>query len=63
MWRSGIIPTALSMLRAIMFYGYATLLRQIPMLPTCGELEERNITGEILITNYLNFREPKALKK
>lgn len=34
-----------------------------PLLQTLGELEKRNIPGEILTTNYLNFSEPKALKK
>ena len=34
-----------------------------PLLQTLKELEEKNIPGEILTTNYLNFSEPKALKK
>ena len=34
-----------------------------PLLQTLKELENRNIQGEILTTNYLNFSEPKALKK
>lgn len=34
-----------------------------PLLQTLKELEKRNIPGEILTTNYLNFSEPKALKK
>ena len=34
-----------------------------PLLQTLKELEKRNIKGEILTTNYLNFSEPKALKK
>lgn len=33
------------------------------LLQTLKELEKRNIKGEILTTNYLNFSEPKALKK
>ncbi len=33
-----------------------------PLLMTLKELEERNIPGEILTTNYLDFSEPKALK-
>ncbi len=34
-----------------------------PLLQTLKELEKRNIRGEILTTNYLNFSEPRALKK
>ena len=34
-----------------------------PLLQTLKELEKRNIKGEILTTNYLNFSEPRALKK
>ncbi|MGI6722598.1 MAG: DEAD/DEAH box helicase [Anaerovoracaceae bacterium] len=34
-----------------------------PLLQTLKELENRGICGEILTTNYLNFSEPKALKK
>lgn len=34
-----------------------------PLLQTLKELEEKNIPGEILTTNYLNFSEPKALAK
>ena len=34
-----------------------------PLLLTLKELEKRNIRGEILTTNYLNFSEPKALEK
>lgn len=34
-----------------------------PLLQTLKELEKRNIKGEISTTNYLNFSEPKALKK
>lgn len=33
-----------------------------PLLMTLKELEERNIPGEILTTNYLDFSEPRALK-
>lgn len=33
-----------------------------PLLQTLKELENRNIKGEILTTNYLNFSEPKALE-
>ena len=33
------------------------------LLQTLKELEKRDIKGEILTTNYLNFSEPKALKK
>ena len=34
-----------------------------PLLQTLQELEKKNIPGEILTTNYLNFSEPKALEK
>lgn len=34
-----------------------------PLLQTLKELEEKNIPGKILTTNYLSFSEPKALKK
>ena len=34
-----------------------------PLLQTLKELERKNIPGEILTTNYLNFSEPKALEK
>ena len=34
-----------------------------PLLQTLKELEKRQIPGKILTTNYLNFSEPRALKK
>lgn len=34
-----------------------------PLLATLEELEKKNIPGEILTTNYLNFSEPRALEK
>ena len=34
-----------------------------PLLQTLKELEDRNICGKILTTDYLYFTEPKALKK
>ena len=34
-----------------------------PLLQTLKELENKGIPGEILTTNYLNFSEPRALKK
>lgn len=34
-----------------------------PLLPTLKELEEKNIHGEILTTNYLSFSEPEALER
>lgn len=34
-----------------------------PLLQTFQELERKGIPGEILTTNYLNFSEPKALRK
>ncbi|SER68128.1 DUF3427 domain-containing protein [Lachnobacterium bovis] len=35
----------------------------VTLLPVLKELEEKGIKGEILTTNYLNFSEPKALKR
>lgn len=34
-----------------------------PLLQTLKVLEKKNIPGKVLTTNYLNFSEPKALKK
>ena len=34
-----------------------------PLLQTLKELEKKNIPGQILTTNYLNFSEPRALEK
>ncbi len=34
-----------------------------PLFQILKELEERNVPGKILTTNYLNFSEPKALQK
>lgn len=34
-----------------------------PLLQTLKELEKRNIHGRILTTDYLNFSEPRALRK
>lgn len=34
-----------------------------PLLQTLKEVEKRQIPGQILTTNYLNFSEPRALKK
>lgn len=34
-----------------------------PLLQTLKELEKRQIPGQVLTTNYLNFSEPRALKK
>ena len=43
--------------------AFITMSGITPLLQTLKELEKRNICGEILTTNYLNFSEPKALKK
>ncbi len=43
--------------------AFITLSGITPLLQTFKELEKRNIPGEILTTNYLNFSEPRALKK
>ncbi len=43
--------------------AFITMSGITPLLQTLKELENRNIPGEILTTNYLNFSEPRALKK
>lgn len=43
--------------------AFITLSGITPLLQTLKELENKNIPGEILTTNYLNFSEPVALKK
>ncbi len=43
--------------------AFITMSGITPLLQTLKELEKRNIQGEILTTNYLNFSEPRALKK
>ena len=46
-----------------MSVAFVTMSGLTPLLQTLKELEKKNIPGEILTTNYLNFSEPKALKK
>lgn len=43
--------------------AFITMSGITPMLQTLKELEHKNIPGRILTTNYLNFSEPKALRK
>lgn len=43
--------------------AFITMNGVTPLLQTLRELEKKNIPGEILTTNYLNFSEPKALEK
>lgn len=43
--------------------AFITMSGITPLLQTLRELEKKNIKGEILTTNYLNFSEPRALKK
>ncbi len=43
--------------------AFITMSGITPLLQTLKELERRHIRGEILTTNYLNFSEPRALKK
>ena len=43
--------------------AFITMSGITPLLQTLKELEEKNIPGEILTTNYLSFSEPRALKK
>lgn len=40
--------------------AFITMSGITPLLQTLKELEEKQIPGEILTTNYLNFSEPKA---
>ena len=42
--------------------AFITMSGITPLLQTLKELENKNIPGEILTTNYLNFSEPGALK-
>lgn len=43
--------------------AFITMNGITPLLQTLKELEKKNIPGEILTTNYLNFSEPRALAK
>ena len=43
--------------------AFITMSGLTPLLQTLKELETKNIKGQILTTNYLNFSEPRALKK
>lgn len=43
--------------------AFVTMGGLAPLLQTLQELEKRNVSGRILTTDYLNFSEPKALKK
>ena len=43
--------------------AFITMSGITPLLQILKELENKNIPGEILTTNYLNFSEPGALKK
>ena len=45
---------------SVAFITYSGL---IPLLETLKLLESKGIKGQILTTDYLNFSEPKALKK
>lgn len=40
--------------------AFITMNGITPLLQTLKELEKKNIEGEILTTNYLNFSEPRA---
>lgn len=46
-----------------MSVAFITMSGITPLLQTLKELEKKNIPGEILTTNYLNFSEPRALAK
>lgn len=43
--------------------AFITMSGLTPLLQTLKDLEKKNIKGQILTTNYLNFSEPRALKK
>ncbi|SEQ00664.1 Helicase conserved C-terminal domain-containing protein [Lachnospiraceae bacterium RM5] len=43
--------------------AFITMSGITPLLQILKQLEEKNIPGEILTTNYLTFSEPKALEK
>lgn len=43
--------------------AFITMSGLMPILETLKSLEEKNIKGKILTTDYLNFSEPRALKK
>ena len=43
--------------------AFITMSGITPLLQTLKELEKQNIPDQILTTNYLNFSEPRALKK
>lgn len=43
--------------------AFITMNGITPLLQTLKELEKKNIPGQILTTNYLNFSEPRALEK
>ncbi len=43
--------------------AFITMSGITPLLQTLKELEKRNVPGQIITTNYLNFSEPRALKK
>ena len=43
--------------------AFITMGGLTPLLQDLKELEEKNIKGKILTTDYLNFTEPKALRK
>ena len=43
--------------------AFITMGGVTPLLQTLKELEKKGVKGKILTTNYLNFSEPRALKK
>lgn len=43
--------------------AFITMSGITPLLQTLKELEDRGVSGRILTTNYLNFTDPKALRK
>lgn len=43
--------------------AFITMGGLTPLLQDLKELEERGIKGKVLTTDYLNFTEPKALRK
>ena len=43
--------------------AFITMSGITPLLQTLKELERKGVPGRILTTDYLNFSEPRALKK
>ncbi len=60
---SDIVAELMSCNKFMISVAFITSSGVTPLLETFKYLEENGIKGEILTTDYLNFSEPKALKK